>query len=327
MASPYDIPPLHLQLQHPLKLLARLLHYLLSLLYPDRHARRNITVVCISDTHCLIPKAPLPYGDILIHAGDLTNAGTPSELQAQIDWLAGLPHQHKVVVAGNHDTWLDPESRKTLSDAKEREGKVDWKGIHYLQNTSVTLDFPNRTSLNAGKITLFGAPHTPDKLGPQHAFQYPRGTDVWSDAIPDDTDILVTHSPPAYHLDLPSVRAMGDEFLLQEVRRVKPLLHVFGHIHAGKSDFLGLLRGGQEVVRWDASERYLEETLRYGAPGGVLDGPVRVYYLGMMVVSGVLEMVREVVFDWEVKSTRMVNAAMVFCNTGRIGNGAQVVHI
>ncbi|KAK4493982.1 hypothetical protein PRZ48_015168 [Zasmidium cellare] len=326
MASPYDIPSIWRQTLHPIKLLARLIHSLISLLHSDRQARRNITVVCISDTHCLIPKDALPYGDILIHAGDLTNAGTPSEIQAQIDWLSSLPHQYKVVIAGNHDTWLDPESRKTLNPS-DIDGKLDWKDIHYLQSTSVTLDFPNRTSINHGKIKIFGMPHTPDKLGPEHAFQYHRGTDIWSNVVPDDTDIVVTHSPPRYHLDLPGVKAMGDEFLLQEVGRVKPLVHAFGHIHAGKSDLLGVLRGGQEVFRWDDSEKHFQAAIRSGAPDGVLDVPVRLYNLAMLVLSGFLDLVRDYLFDQDVASTRMVNAAMVYCNTGRIGNTAQVVHI
>lgn len=326
MPSPYEIPSIWRQLLHPIKLLARLLHFLLSYLYPDKQARRNITVVCMSDTHCSIPKDPIPYGDILIHAGDLTNAGTPSEIQAQIDWLSSLPHDHKIVIAGNHDTWLDAESCWTLKP-RDRDDKVDWKGIHYLQGESVTLDFPNRTSINGGKIKVFGMPHTPDKLGPEHAFQYHRGQDVWSDRIPDDTDVVVTHSPPRYHLDLPGVQAMGDEFLLHEIRRVKPLLHVFGHIHAGKSDLLGVLRGGQEVVRWDDNERHLEGALRSGAPDGVLNGPVRLYHLGMLALSGMLVLVREHLFDQHAPSTRMVNAAMVYCNTGRIRNPAQVVHL
>lgn len=326
MPSPYEIPTLSAQLLNPLKLLARLIHFLITSLHRDRHQRRNITLVCISDTHCSIPQAPLPYGDILVHAGDLTNAGTPRELQAQIDWLNTLPHEHKIVIAGNHDTWLDPQAREIL-DVRDREGKLDWKGIHYLKSTSVTLDFPSRTSIKGGKIKIFGMPNTPDKLGPEHAFQHHRGTDVWRGKIPKDTDIVVTHSPPRYHLDLPGVKAMGDELLLEEVRRVKPLVHVFGHIHAGRSDVLGVLRDGQEVVRWDESEEHFEKAVRSGAPEGIISGPVRLYHLGMLVVSGFLDLLRYYAFGEEVASTRMVNAAMVYCNTGRIGNRPQVVHL
>jgi len=57
-----------------------------------------IAVVCISDTHNLQPQ--LPDGDLLLHAGDLTEAGTFQELQEQLDWLNNQPHRHKVVIAG-----------------------------------------------------------------------------------------------------------------------------------------------------------------------------------------------------------------------------------
>lgn len=67
------------------------------------------------------------------------------------------------------------------------------------------------------------------------AFNLPRGEkclDRWN-SIPNDTDILVTHTPPLGHGDLCSsgVRA-GCVELLNTVRlRVKPKYHVFGHIH------------------------------------------------------------------------------------------------
>ena len=47
-----------------------------------------------------------------------------------------------------------------------------------------------------------------------------------------DTDLLVTHGPPKGILDLtPRGEPVGCEELREAVRRVKPRLHVFGHIH------------------------------------------------------------------------------------------------
>ena len=59
------------------------------------------------------------------------------------------------------------------------------------------------------------------------------------DLIPEDTDVLITHGPPHGILDLvPSDMSgnyehAGCEELLLAVKRVKPKLHVFGHIHEG----------------------------------------------------------------------------------------------
>jgi hypothetical protein len=63
-------------------------------------ARDLITLVCISDTRNSTPSG-IPDGDILLHAGDMTNKGTFAELQAQLDWISTLPHLHKVAIGGN----------------------------------------------------------------------------------------------------------------------------------------------------------------------------------------------------------------------------------
>lgn len=55
------------------------------------------------------------------------------------------------------------------------------------------------------------------------------------DMIPDDTDVLITHGPPKGFGDRPFGREkpVGCDDLLAAVLRIKPKLHVFGHIHGG----------------------------------------------------------------------------------------------
>ena len=62
--------------------------------------------VCISDTHGQHNKMthPIPAGDVLIHAGDFTNTGELSQIKSLAAFLGTLPHEHKVVIAGNHGT-------------------------------------------------------------------------------------------------------------------------------------------------------------------------------------------------------------------------------
>lgn len=71
------------------------------------------------------------------------------------------------------------------------------------------------------------------------AFNLKRGSECLSkwNMIPDDTDILITHSPPLGHGDLvcSGVRAGCAELLATVQKRVKPKYHIFGHIHEGKS--------------------------------------------------------------------------------------------
>ncbi|CAK7207934.1 hypothetical protein SEUCBS139899_010749 [Sporothrix eucalyptigena] len=88
-----------------------------------------VRVVCIADTHNKQPE--LPPGDVLIHAGDLTE-------RAQ-------PHKHKILVAGNHDVLLDeafldkyPERRYGQTDREEKEDLV-WGGVTYLEDELLTV--------------------------------------------------------------------------------------------------------------------------------------------------------------------------------------------
>ncbi|RDW60509.1 metallophosphatase domain-containing protein [Aspergillus mulundensis] len=112
----------------------------------DNANDETVRIVCVSDTHNNKPN--LPPGDVLIHAGDLTENGSFDELQAQLNWLSAQPHAHKIVVAGNHDVLLDegflekyPERR--YGDVRTRKD-LEWGGLVYLEDESVTLNFPRQ---------------------------------------------------------------------------------------------------------------------------------------------------------------------------------------
>ena len=172
-------------------------------------------IVCISDTHNLTETIPVPDGDLLLHAGDLTMAGSAREIERAQRWLAGLPHRRKVVIAGNHDFLFErePHAARSLMQA-----------VTYLQDELVDVD----------GLKIWGSPWQPWFY--DWAFNLRRGPEIrakW-DLIPQGIDILLTHGPPAGH---GGRTRMGDEAgcldLLAAVRRVRPRLHVFGHIHEG----------------------------------------------------------------------------------------------
>lgn len=260
-------------LRSPLPYLAQKLHSSHNIV-PRRPISDPVTVVCISDTHNT--EAELPDGDVLIHAGDLTKSGTLEEIQAALDWLKAQPHAHKIVIAGNHDTILDPSR-----DAGDERARLDWGDITYLCNESVTVQCSN-----GRKLLVFGSP-----LSPQYgnwAFQYPRSEDVWAGTVPDGVDILVTHCPPRAHLDLMN---LGCSHLLRELWRVRPRLHVFGHVHEGR---------GQEWVGFDETQ-------------GAFEGVLMSRGLGRIVSFGrlVFEVVRGRFRSAKEASCLLVNAAMV----------------
>ena len=65
---------------------------------------RKTRFVCVSDTHNASPTGPfkLPKGDVLIHAGDLTNQGSYNELRKAIDWIVKADFEEKIVIAGTN---------------------------------------------------------------------------------------------------------------------------------------------------------------------------------------------------------------------------------
>lgn len=63
---------------------------------------RKTRFVCVSDTHNATPGGAfqLPRGDVLIHAGDLTNQGSYSELEKAVKWIEDADFECKIVIAG-----------------------------------------------------------------------------------------------------------------------------------------------------------------------------------------------------------------------------------
>jgi len=172
-----------------------------------------VRLVLLSDTHGHHDALAVPGGDVLVHAGDFTHGGSLEEVAAFGRFLAGLPHPRKVVVAGNHDFALQQDPER----ARDALGACD-----YLEDGSAVI----------GGVRFHGSPWQPWFL--DWAFNLPRGPALaahW-DLIPDDTDVLVTHTPPLGRGDsLADGTAVGCADLAAAVARVAPRLHVFGHIH------------------------------------------------------------------------------------------------
>jgi Icc-related predicted phosphoesterase len=175
----------------------------------------KLRLVCISDTHNRHQKLALPPGDILVHAGDFSGRGRPDEIRAFDEWLASLPHRHKVVIAGNHDF---------LFEKSPAEARALLRHAVYLQDEGVELE----------GLRFWGSPWQPWFF--DWAFNLQRGEPLrekWA-LIPPGTDVLVTHGPPLGHGDRTADgEAVGCADLLDAVRRLQPRLHVFGHIHEG----------------------------------------------------------------------------------------------
>jgi Icc-related predicted phosphoesterase len=180
-------------------------------------------VTCISDTHSLHSinvSDNLTGGDLLIHAGDVSNRGTESDIIDFCEWFNSIDsYQYKVFIAGNHDFLFEVDKDRIKSILKR------YDNIIYLLDEEVTI--------NGFKI--YGSPWQPRFYN--WAFNVDRGSlmPYW-DKIPEDTDILITHGPPKGKFDLTQYTGeqVGCEELAARLTQLKNLkLHVFGHIHEG----------------------------------------------------------------------------------------------
>ena len=158
--------------------------------------------VAISDTHGCHRQLDLPAGDVLIHAGDVCDRGNQAHVDDFFEWFADLNFAHKLLIWGNHDFNI-AENRLLFPDLIPA-------GI-------VILD---RCEYQIGETKIFGVSTPADK----HA-------ENW-EAIPLETDIVVTHRPPKGILDASRVRGSnGSERLTKRIAQVAPAIHIFGHIH------------------------------------------------------------------------------------------------
>jgi Icc-related predicted phosphoesterase len=182
--------------------------------YPNE-AQHLVKIVCLSDTHGLHRKVHVPPGDLLIHAGDFTLfSKSQPEIRDFNAWLGELPHRHKIVIPGNHEFAFEENPRLS----------------RVVSNAVFLID----EAVEVGGFRVWGSPLTPLYGG---AFGRSAAADrahIYS-AIPEGTDILVTHGPPFGVLDRPSGtdRCDGCRELLAAVSRIQPRLHIFGHIHGG----------------------------------------------------------------------------------------------
>ena len=116
-------------------------------------------------------------------------------------------------IGGNHDFRLQELVESTTSP---------FKYAAYLQDSSYSFR----------GVKFYGAPWVPDLPGQAFDLHSQALFEKWR-KIPDDTDVLITHTPPLGILDVPSRSniSCGCAHLASRVFEVAPKLHCFGHVH------------------------------------------------------------------------------------------------
>ncbi|QDS73626.1 hypothetical protein FKW77_002060 [Venturia effusa] len=228
-------------------------------------------IVCISDTHNQTPS--LPKGDVLVCAGDVTNQGTVREVERFVRWVEKTDFEVRVVVGGNHDITLDESFYEEHWRSFHNQGKQSTQecrallknspSITYLQHESAAIKLSSPTGPHT-QFSIFGSPYSPAHNLWAFGYEPDAAKALW-DEIPLETDVVVTHTPPAGHCDqqISKNNRAGCEELRRRLWAVRPLLHVCGHIHEGR---------GVEKVTWkDSIDRapFLEESIEiWTDPGG-----------------------------------------------------------
>lgn len=193
-------------------------------------------ILHISDTHQyhtdLLIGQEYTDIDFIIHSGDATNYRSPisnfNEFKNFLDFFPGFISEDipKIYVPGNHDSAIHAKmiTAQDFSDL----------GIILLIDEGVTVE----------GYKIYGSPWTPTfgswyYMSPRHKIGK-----YW-DAIPEDTEILVTHGPPMGILDIAksdlshshsqfnyTKQHVGDKALYTRIQNLENLKwHLFGHVH------------------------------------------------------------------------------------------------
>lgn len=169
---------------------------------------------CIADLHGFYPT--LDGGDLLIVAGDLTARDTSDEHISFVNWIYNQNYKKKIWIAGNHDNFL----------VNSKWINVKETGMVYLCDSGTEFD----------GLKIWGSPHSLwfSRINPKCAAFTGSEEDLQKryDLIPNDIDILITHSPAHGILD-ENIEGdhCGSKSLLDAINRIRPRLVIHGHIH------------------------------------------------------------------------------------------------
>lgn len=100
----------------------------------------------------------------------------------------------------------------------------------------------------------FGYESVEDRFNPKgESISYGRQSGTERNVLQADNevDVVMTHGPAKYRLDLSSnSESLGCPHLFRAMRRTRPKLHVFGHVHKAY---------GAEIVRWKEGKEMPED--------------------------------------------------------------------
>jgi len=187
-----------------------------------------VRIVAISDIHGYFSQVTkrLPEADTLIFAGDFSGAGYLHEAQEFASWLQEISYLYKymIICGGNHDWSL-------LKQGVAARKYIEAVGAIYLENKEVVLD----------GIKFWGSPASREFCNWAFNYTEEQLEIIWN-TIPDDVNVLITHSMPYGILDtvIGQEEREGEIKLVERIKQLKQLkLYIGGHLHqdGGRSLF------------------------------------------------------------------------------------------
>lgn len=183
-------------------------------------------ILHLSDTHgCHHRLRNLHEADVVVHSGDFCMVGSEREALDFLNWFCDLPYRHKIFICGNHDDCLYGANIDGLDD-----------NVYYLCNSGIEID-----GVKFYGVPMFMGDCITDRQDRNYA------------GIPDDTDVLVTHSPAYGILDFDDGINYGSEELLGKLAMFHLKAHLFGHIHVehGVTKHNGVIFSNGAIINSD----------------------------------------------------------------------------
>lgn len=194
----------------------------------------KLKIAAVSDLHGILPEIT-ERCDVFIIAGDISPLHIQFNMPRMSDWIFGafaewvenIPAEKVILIAGNHDAWLE---RASDSQIYLLESEL---GLKYLKNE--TYNYLDDELVN---WKIFGTPYC-------HMFgkwPFMKSDSVLAEHfsnIPKDADVIISHDPPYNISDCDVIlesenhKHIGNIELSNAIKNIDYKLLICGHIHSG----------------------------------------------------------------------------------------------
>jgi len=194
----------------------------------------NMKIVAISDNHGILTKKlreDIGTCDVLLIAGDTADLYKQKSMDGSkwwykenfLPWLNHVDAKHIVMVAGNHDFWLEKEP-------DEFRKMIEGTNITYLENEYVTID----------GVTIYGTPLCHKFYNWAFMPDDDKQREIYEKTMDDrKIDILLSHDAPygcsdvcfkaSWPVEDPHI---GSHVLRDVILEKKPMYCLHGHLHS-----------------------------------------------------------------------------------------------